>query len=245
MKECDDSQRTSSQIWNLNWFLLHFKSFGREKSALECEACVPVCCPAPMDATVLCPSGPLLQHDIRGALPPAPQRLHHHPGHRPLHPHAQPLVLLLHVQVWTHMCSDVASCTGFPFTNWLQTSVVSKKEATAFGRTGRGRAVLNFSSLSGRFLTRVCSWWAKNEVPVFYLNTRPRVQMFTRTWRGLNSRTADSMVAAESGMKSSISGGQIRGYQAVRISMTWNDNKSFVLFVSQTQTTKNKREIQL
>lgn len=118
MKDCDDSQWTSSQIWNLSWFLLHFKSFGREKSALECKACVPVCCPAPMDATVLCPLGrpPLLQHDIRGALPPAPQRLHHHPGHRPLHPHAQPLVLLLHVQVWTHVWSDAGFCTGFPST---------------------------------------------------------------------------------------------------------------------------------
>lgn len=37
------------------WFLLHFKSFGRENSAFEGEACVPVCCPALMYATVLCP----------------------------------------------------------------------------------------------------------------------------------------------------------------------------------------------
>lgn len=53
----------------------------------------------------MCPSAlqPFLQHDVRGALPPTPQHLHHHPGHRPLHPHAQPLVLLLHVQVWPHV----------------------------------------------------------------------------------------------------------------------------------------------
>lgn len=79
---------------------------------------------------------------------------------------------------------------------------MSKKEATTSGRTGRGRTVLNFSSLSGRFcrlnqqqnLTRVCSWCRpkllQNEIPVFYLNARPRaggspmmqgdVQMFTR-----------------------------------------------------------------
>lgn len=52
-----------------------------------------------------CPSGPQpwLQHDVGGALPPASQHLHHHPGREPLHPHAQPLVLLLHVQVWPHL----------------------------------------------------------------------------------------------------------------------------------------------
>lgn len=117
MKGCDDSHWTSSQIWNLNWFLLHFKSFGRGNSALECEPCVPIVVQL-WCSRLLCPAGhlPLLHHDIGGALPPAPQRLHHHPGHRPLHPHAQPLVLLLHVQVWTHMWSDTAFCTGFPST---------------------------------------------------------------------------------------------------------------------------------
>lgn len=92
-----------------------------------------------------------------------------------------------------------------------------QKGGQTFGRTGRGRTVLNFSSFSGGFcglnqeqtLTRVCSWSrAKNEVPVFHMNAWLRVggsammhgevQMFTTAWRSLNSRTADSMVAAES-----------------------------------------------
>lgn len=42
---------------------------------------------------------PLRQDDIGRHLQPAPQRVRHHPGHRPLHLHAQPDLLLLHVQV--------------------------------------------------------------------------------------------------------------------------------------------------
>lgn len=84
-----------------------------EKPELRLSVLVPVCYPVLADAPVApgvparvsswwpCPSArqPVLQHDVGGALPPAPQHLHHHPGRWPLHPHAQPLVLLLHVQV--------------------------------------------------------------------------------------------------------------------------------------------------
>lgn len=55
---------------------------------------------------------PAPQHVVRGALAPAAQRLHRHPGYRPRRPHLQPHLLLLLVPPEARRCKAAVRLQG-------------------------------------------------------------------------------------------------------------------------------------